>query len=251
MSPRPTSPSNDLARLQQEGYAIEVRDGFLLLHHIPYVDPDRRVQYGVLVSPLEMGDVTARPSNHVARFIGSEPCDQNGNPLEKIINGRGVERLAEGIEAAFSFSSKPLSGAYDDYHDKMTTYAAILSSPARELDPDATATPFPTAEHRPEESVFCYPDTATSRAGIGLVTQRLAGHTIAIAGLGGSGEYILDLVAKTPVGQIHVYDGDRFLSHNAFRAPGAPSIEDLRSAPTKVGYFAALYSNMHRGIVAH
>ena len=252
MSPRPTSPSADLRRLQQEGYAIEVRDGFLLVHHIPYVDRDRRVRYGVLVSALEMaGDVTAPPRDHVARFHGSVPCDQNGIPLDKIIHGRAVECLADGIEVAFSFSSKPLSGAYTDYYDKMTTYAAILSSPARALDPDATATPFPLAADRPEEAVFCYPDTASSRAGIGMVTRRLAGHKVAIVGLGGTGSYILDLVAKTPVEQIHLYDGDRFLSHNAFRAPGAPSIEDLRSAPTKVGYLASTYANMHRGIVAH
>lgn len=252
MSPRPTSPSPDLARLQQEGYAIEVRDGFLLLHHIPYVDRDRRVSYGTLVSPLEMaGDVTAPPTNHVARFAGGEPCDQDGMPLEKIINERRVERLADGIEVAFSFSSKPLSGSYANYYDKMATYAAIVSSPARALDPDATATPFLIETDRPEESVFCYPDTASSRAGIAAITRQLAGYKIAIVGLGGTGTYILDLLAKTPVEQIHLYDGDRFLSHNAFRAPGAPSVEDLRSAPTKVGYFSAHYEKMHRGIIAH
>lgn len=254
MSPRPTSPSSDLARLQQEGYAIEVTDGLLLLHHVPYVGRDREVRYGVLVSPLEMnGDVTAPPSNHVARFMGEEPCDEHGTPLEKIINGRGVERLAEEVEVAFSFSSKPLSGGYADYYEKMATYAAILATPARVLDPDATATPFqpPDGQDDQAEPVFCYPDTASSRAGIAAITRKLAGQKIAIVGLGGTGSYILDAVAKTPVEQIRVYDGDVFLSHNAFRAPGAPAVELLRGAPSKVDHFAALYGNMHRGIVAN
>lgn len=59
------------------------------------------------------------------------------------------------------------------------------------------------------------------------------------------------LVAKTPVREIHLFDGDDSLQHNAFRSPGAPSIEELRQAPKKVTYFKNLYSKMHRGIVPH
>jgi molybdopterin/thiamine biosynthesis adenylyltransferase len=59
------------------------------------------------------------------------------------------------------------------------------------------------------------------------------------------------LVAKTPVGQIHLYDGDSFLQHNAFRSPGAPSGDELRAKLPKVSYFKGVYSKMHRGIVAH
>ena len=42
-----------------------------------------------------------------------------------------------------------------------------------------------------------------------------------------------------------------FFSHNAFRAPGAASIEDLREQPQKVDYFERIYSRMHRGVHAH
>ena len=59
---------------------------------------------------------------------------------------------------------------------------------------------------------------------------------VAIIGLGGTGGYILDFVAKTPVKQIRLFDPDVFLSHNAFRAPGAPMLEELRDAPKKVDY---------------
>ena len=74
---------------------------------------------------------------------------------------------------------------------------------------------------------------------------------VAIIGLGGTGGYILDFVAKTPVKQIRLFDGDDFLSHNAFRAPGAPSLEDLRDAPKKVDYLKGIYERMHRSIEAH
>jgi tRNA A37 threonylcarbamoyladenosine dehydratase len=38
------------------------------------------------------------------------------------------------------------------------------------------------------------------------VTAKLEGKKIAIVGVGCTGSYILDLVAKTPVSEIHMYD---------------------------------------------
>ena len=73
---------------------------------------------------------------------------------------------------------------------------------------------------------------------------------MAIVGLGGTGSYVLDMVAKTPVQEIRLFDNDEFLQHNAFRSPGAPSLGELREAPKKVEYLKAIYSNMHRRIVA-
>jgi len=62
---------------------------------------------------------------------------------------------------------------------------------------------------------------------------------------------VLDLTAKTPVRQIHLYDGDWFYQHNAFRSPGAPSLNELTVKHHKGTYFKDLYSKMHRGIVEH
>jgi molybdopterin/thiamine biosynthesis adenylyltransferase len=71
-----------------------------------------------------------------------------------------------------------------------------------------------------------------------------------IVGLGGTGSYILDQVAKTEVDSILLVDGDHFDNHNAFRAPGAASLETLRSRPNKAAYLASVYSEMHRGVTA-
>src|SRR3546814_13315386 len=60
--------------------------------------------------------------------------------------------------------------------------------------------------------------------------------------------YVLDQVAKTAVARIDLFDDDYYLQHNAFRAPGAASLEDLRERPTKVHHFARAYSRMHRHI---
>jgi hypothetical protein len=187
------SRSPDLQRLQDDGYELEIRDGYLLIHHIPYVNAKREVQYGTLVSTLKLsGDITMVPDTHVVDFIGSAPCDREGRRLDQIIASEGARQLAPGIDVTFSFSSKPPTG-YPDYHAKMTTYVAILASHAQAIDPDATATTFPVIELAEEESVFCYADTASSRAGIAAITQKLALPKVAIVGLGGTGSYILDL----------------------------------------------------------
>ncbi|MEU3985849.1 ThiF family adenylyltransferase [Streptomyces sp. NPDC026672] len=252
MSPL-TSRSPDLKRLQDEGFEVEVKDGHLLVHHVPYVAADRTVQFGVLVSELTLaGDVTTTPATHTVHFSGGAPCDGTGEPLRKIINSTTNDVLA-GVQTTCMFSSKPVgTGVYADYYEKITAYVAILSSPAHTLDPDATAQTYRVVPSEPQGSVFRYADTASSRAGIGAVTQRLAAvENVAIVGLGGTGAYILDLLAKTPVARIHLFDGDRFLQHNAFRAPGAPSEEELQGAPLKVDYYADLYGKMRTGIVPH
>ena len=62
---------------------------------------------------------------------------------------------------------------------------------------------------------------------------------------------MLDLIAKTPVAQIHLYDGDTLQQHNAFRYPGAVAFETLKKVIFKVDYLASEYGRIHRGIHAH
>lgn len=157
--------------------------------------------------------------------------------------------LGHGLTAEHAFSSKP-DGGYRDYHHKMTTYASIIAGPAAVLDSAATPRPYRAFEEEEADSVFNYVDTASDRVGIGALTAKLVGHRVAIIGLGGSGSYILDMIAKTPVAEIRIFDADEFLQHNAFRAPGAPSLAELREAPLKVNHFKAIYERMHRGITA-
>ena len=245
------SRSPDLRRLEDEGYEIEVRGSYLLLKQVPYVTEDQTVHRATLVSELDLaGDVTARPSSHVVMFAGQAPCNSEGKPLNNIIHSAGEWDLGGGLVARHKFSSKPAAG-YADYYEKMSTYAEILSGYAQAIDPTATARTFLVVQEENTDSVFEYIDTASSWAGIAAITEKLRLGAVAIVGLGGTGSYILDLVAKTPVGEIHLFDGDIFGQHNAFRAPGAPSVEVLRARPTKSEHFRGIYSNMHRNIISH
>lgn len=252
MSQQPISRSKDLQRLREDGYDISIQSSHLVLKGVPYVTTSREVKRGTLVSTLHLaGDATLPPDTHVAQFIGEQPCTSSGTPMSQIINASNRQTLAEGLTIDHTFSSKPPSGQYADYHEKMTTYARILEHEAHAIDPNATAKTFPVVLPEQESSVFRYEDTASSRANIGAITDKLRTQTIAIIGLGGTGSYILDLVAKTPVSAIHLYDGDRFGQHNAFRSPGAPGIDEMTGGPNKAEYFQTRYDHMHAHITAH
>jgi hypothetical protein len=251
MSQRLISRSPDLDRLRSEGYAVEVRHGHLLVHDIPYVDSSKQVRRGVLVSTLNLvADATTTPETHVIYFIGDHPCTKDGARIAQIAHASMRTRLADGLEIDHSFSNKPSTG-YPDYYTKVTRYIEIISHPARALDASVTARTYPIVKNMDEDSPFEYIDTATSRAGIGAIIRKLAGQQIAIVGLGGTGSYVLDLVAKTPVSAIHLYDADMLLQHNAFRSPGATSMSDLERRLSKVSYFRERYGSIHRGLVAH
>src|SRR3954470_7357864 len=119
MSRQPIDLSEDLKRLRDEGYEIDVREGHLLVHHVPYVGSSKSVLLGTLVSTLSLaGDRTTRPDSHIAFFSGEFPCHRDGSPIEQLRHQSARQQLAAGIAVDHSFSNKPPSG-YTDYHDKI------------------------------------------------------------------------------------------------------------------------------------
>jgi len=252
----PWSRSSDLERLITAGYELELTgDGYLLVCNVPYLaflDERRSVQRGIVVTKLELnGDVTTNPvEDHVAYFIGSTPFRWNGERLTPLADAN--LQLADGRVASFSMSLKCATAAhYPDYFEKVESHVQNIEEEAKQVDPAVTSRTFGPCIINRDEWPFEYADTASGRAGIGAVNGRVAGQRIAIVGLGGTGSYILDLVAKCPVDEIHLYDGDRFSSHNAFRAPGAASLEEVRSGTLKVERYAEHYSKLKRKIRPH
>lgn len=245
------SRSGDLLRLQDDGYEVEIRYNYLLVKHVPFVTADRTVAYGILISELSTdGTSTVTPATHVVGFAGGVPCDKNGAELTEVVHAKEIQVHGPDLIQVCTLSNKPPEG-YPDYYAKMTGYINMISGWAQALDPDATARTFAPIETTEDESVFRYLDSASSRAGISHITAKLALPRVAIVGLGGTGSFILDQVTKTPVQEIHLFDGDRFLAHNAFRAPGAASIDELVARPYKTEFFADQYDPLRRGIVSH
>lgn len=249
MSQKQLEASADLRKLQEEGYELELRGTYVLMHHVPYVAKEKTIQYGTLVAPL-VRTADGRPETHVIHFAGEFPCDREGNPILALRLSSCRKNLGEDIWVDHDFSNKP-AGGYADFYEKFTQYVKVISSPAYALDNSVTAQTYVRVEGKEEEGVFAYQDTNSGRAQITAISEKLGKQTIGIIGLGGTGAYVLDMVAKCPVKEIHLYDGDAFLQHNAFRTPGAATLEEVKEHEYKVYYLASKYGSMHKHILPH
>ena len=240
----------DLKRLRDDGYEIEIKGGHLFAHHIPYLNSSLKIKYGTIVTVLSLinPNIIGTPPDHTVYFSGEVPYNKDGQPLNAIILSSNDLQLSPTILVNHHFSSRPTTGNYPSYFEKIRTYIEILSSQAKFIESKVSAKTFKVIPDTDEESVFHYIDTNSSRANIEMINTKFENQKIAIIGLGGTGSYILDLVAKTPVAEIRLYDNDVFQQHNAYRSPGVPSIKKLNSQPKKVKYFSSIYSKLHKYI---
>jgi molybdopterin/thiamine biosynthesis adenylyltransferase len=158
--------------------------------------------------------------------------------------------LGDGLKVTFTFSAK---ADYRDYRHKMLAYIGWITGEAQKVRPEVTAQTFPVyATDDEDDDVFHYVDTASSRVHVGADNEKLEAQRIAIIGVGGTGSYVLDLVAKTRVAEIRVFDGDGFDTHNAFRSPGAWSLAELEEKKSKVANFVDIYARLRRkGLIGH
>jgi hypothetical protein len=244
--------SSDLLRLQNEEYEIEVYGGYLVIHHIPYLNGSKEIKSGTLVMSLAMaGNIAARPSDHTAYFVGERPCNIDGSFVSSLVNSPQRKPLFRDVVSDFYLSCHPDNRTYTDFYDKVSTYVTIISSPAISFNIEACLKLKKTIVVHEENSPLVYMDTNASRANVAFLNKLFESLKIAIVGVGGTGSYILDFISKTHVAEIHLFDADVFNSHNAFRAPGAASIEELEKQPSKVEYLSQEYSHMHKGIISH
>lgn len=247
--------SKDLLALRNDGYNLEIRSGYLLIKDVPYVTSSSAVKEdGVLVSRLETQmvdgiEVTKKPDDHVTYWIGEHPCHADGNKIKNFENPSTPQCLGNGLNVEFTFSAK---ASYRDYQHKMLAYLGWIVGEAKKIQ-SVTAQTYPVyATDEEDNDVFHYIDTASSRVHIGVDNEKLENQRIAIIGVGGTGSYVLDLVAKTRVAEIHIFDADRFDTHNAFRSPGAWSLAELELKKTKVDNFTDIYEKIRRkGMVRH
>lgn len=250
MSHRLIARSADLLELRDGGYNLEIRNGYLLIKDVPFVAAAGVVrENGVLISQLETEiveghEVTKKPTTHVAYWVGDHPCHANGDKIRSFENPSDPPVICDGVTADFTFSA---CASYRDYVHKMQAYLGWIVGEAQKLRPEVTAQTYPIyATDEEDDDVFHYIDTASSRVHIASDNEKLEPQRVAIIGAGGTGSYILDLVAKTRVAEIRVFDGDSFDTHNAFRSPGAWSLAELAQKKTKVVNLVDIYSKLRR-----
>jgi hypothetical protein len=148
-----------------------------------------------------------------------------------------------------SFSFKLLENgqmrSYRSFEEKVRTYLDAIVEPAMAAFPEATPLRGIEIKAAEQGSPLRIPDTMSANYGINDVSSQLRGKKVAIVGLGGTGSYILDFLARTHLEKIGLYDDDKIHVHTIFRIPGfIPRAIGMK----KVDALAQHYANWHGGI---
>ena len=86
MSQQLISLSPDLKRLQDEGYELEVKEAHAIVSSVPYLNNQKQIKFGTLVSNLSLnGNQTTKPNTHVMYFVGEQPCNKDGSAITQIV----------------------------------------------------------------------------------------------------------------------------------------------------------------------
>lgn len=238
--------------LEDEGHDVDFVGGYLVIYGIPYLDKGGTLRHGDWISPVDLKNwVIDIPSTHQAWFRGGRPHDKSGRELGLGIAENKVT-VTEGFvtDRSFSFKLKE-SGQmrqYRSFDEKVRTYLHAITAPAVAAYPEE-ATPLRAIEKKAaaQGSPLRLPDTLSSRYHINDVSSLLRGKKVGIVGLGGTGSYILDLIARTHLEQIALFDDDKVHVHTIFRMPGF--IPRVAIGGSKVEALAQQYGNWHAGIV--
>lgn len=239
----PSNHNNDALRLSAEGREVKVVNGYIIVHHVPYVNTSKEVCYGKFAVQIQQAQNGMIP-DHTALFCGSQPCDYRGVAIDMVIPNANVSIDIEVFN--LKFSRKPQAG-YKSNYDQLIMYLRILSEQAERIDPLATSITNKSIEYIDDEA-FVYYDFNACKANITAISDKLRNQKIGIIGLGGTGSYLLDFISKTPVKEIHLIDGDKFFQNNAFRSPGAASYDEISAQHYKVDRYSQIYSQIHKNI---
>lgn len=122
----------------------------------------------------------------------------------------------------------------------------MIVAPAMAAFPDASPLRGIEIKAAAQNSPLRIPDSMSSRYHLNDVASRLRGIKVAIIGLGGTGAYILDFIARTHLEKIGLFDDDKVHIHTLFRIPG---FIHRAVGMKKVDALAQHYANWHCGIV--
>jgi hypothetical protein len=135
---------------------------------------------------------------------------------------------------------------YQNHYEKFNDYISYVSGPAEAKFPDFKITPFVATEQPEPDCPFPIDDMNSARYDLRELYKLLQDDCIAIIGAGGTGSYIFDLISKTRVNKIRLFDFDVLDLHNAFRIPGATDREEL--GQPKVDVIEQRYRGWHSGV---
>jgi hypothetical protein len=212
--------------LDELGYRVDFVGGYLVIYDLPYLDKDKTLKHGAWVSPVDLNasGVIDAPKSHQAWWNGERPYNQAGEALKIGFADNKIE-VSSGFVARYSFSLKlhdenGQNRTYGSFEEKVQTYLEKITAPAIAMYPGATPLAGIKVKAEAQGSPLRFPDTSSARYHLNDVSSLLRGKKIAIIGLGGTGGYILDFIARTHLERIALFDDDKVHVHTIFRMPG-------------------------------
>lgn len=252
MPENPIVLSSHVQRLVDEGYKISIESQYIIVDNVPYVSDAGVISRAAIISHYHEKEGIESFGDHTVWFTGCVPCTVKGESLEHVlvVDTNHATIAGRQVLCRFSYKSERLDTMANIYN-KLTHYIRKLQSYVNVIDKSASAASEGSISIRQERSVFFYPNTAIARAGLDAYEDKLKLPKVTIVGLGGTGSYILDALAKTPVEEIQLYDDDIIEPATVYRMPGALSIGEAYERMYKTDYFRDVYSRMRSGIQSH
>ena len=238
---------------EQAGFTVTVESDVVLAVQVPCLLAGGIVSTCIIEKSCD--PVNGKPNDrvggapHAVRITVAEDHDgrvyhADGKPIESYIAGDG--RTWSNISIR--------KGSQDSPEDDVSP-SDLIHRYAKQIVGAVAAAGYSDTASLAKPGPFNIPNTFEARAAIGPTQDRIRDQSVAIIGMGGTGAYVLDLMAKTPVTDIHLLDADDADWHNFMRAPGAPTAEEISSRQTgpfrKVDYYQSKYASLRRGIRAH
>ena len=235
------------------GFDVRVEPGVVRAVRVPCLFVDRVPGTCTIETSYNPG--TGKPDNRIGGDVHAVQITidgeydgrvyhADGTPIGNHVGGDGKTWSNISIKRGAQGHPEPDETAQDLLH-RYAKHIVGAASAAGYSEPAALAIPDP----------FHIPNTFEARAAIAPVQDRIRGQRIAIIGLGGTGAYLLDLIAKTPVSEIHLLDSDCVDWHTLKRAPGAPTAKEIELVRTgsllKVDYYHSKYAAFRDGIHPH
>jgi hypothetical protein len=212
--------------LDELGYNVHFVGGYLVIYGLPYLDKDKALKHADWVSPVDLNaaGVIDPPTSHQAWWNGERPHNQAGEALKIGFADNKIE-VSPGFVAMYSFSLKlhdenGQNRPYGSFEEKVQTYLEKITAPAMAMYPEATPLAGIKIKAEAQGSPLRFPDTASARYHMNDVSSLLRGKKVAIIGLGGTGGYILDFIARTHLERIALFDDDKVHLQTIFRMPG-------------------------------
>ena len=238
---------------EQIGFEVESESGVVRAVRVPCLFVGRVP--GTCTVETSYDPATEKPDNRIGGDVHAVQIaidgeydgrvyHADGTPIGNLVGGDGKTWSNISIKRGAPGRPEPDETAHDLLHRYAKHIVGAVSA-AGYSEPAALAIPDP----------FHIPNTFEARAAIAPVQDRIRSQRIAIIGLGGTGAYLLDLIAKTPVSEIHLLDSDCVDWHTLKRAPGAPTAEDIElvraGSLLKVDYYHSKYAAFRDGIHPH